>query len=108
MPGKTQDTGRGEPLAVTRTEALVKEDLARGSGASEDLLISEGHASQSFMALVKTVEKRKEGRVLGCPPTASPYTKRHKDMLFCVHMCVVCEHWYMHIICVCLCVGIRS
>lgn len=90
MPGKTQDTGRGEPLAVTRTEALVKEDLARASGASEDLLISEGHASQSFMALVKTVEKRKEGRVLGCPHTASPYKKKAQGHAFlCAHVCGV-------------------
>lgn len=67
------------------------------------MVISDGHGSQSFMVLVKTVEKRKVGPWDAPPhthtqllhPTASPY-KRHGACLFCVDVCVVCEFWYKH------------
>lgn len=54
---------------MLRSEALGKEGLASGQWKlTEDIVIPDGHGSQSFMVLVRTVEKRKVGSQ-DAPPT---------------------------------------
>lgn len=64
--------------------------------SAEDVVISDGHDSQSFMILIRTVEKRKVGsrdaptHTQLLPPTASPYQKKGTGHAFSVCMCVWC------------------
>lgn len=66
--------------------------------SAEDVVISDGHDSQSFMILIRTVEKRKVGSWDAPTHTAAPHysislpKKRHRTCFFCVHVRVVCEY----------------